>query len=282
MNPKIVYLDQNKWIALAKAAKNPEEESEARSALEFLINERRAGRVLLPLTATNVYETHKINNPERRFDLAYCMTTLGEAYVFRGRHRRLEVEVVDAVRRAYGLSLFEREQHWFLSRVFYESTAEWNDPRLGQVISQTMYDFARSNPQEFLFGFLMDTSDDVRTTAVRQFSQGVDGVRQQIEERRARNAGETESMPPPVGWPTRAEMEAMLSVPDRKTRRGRSEYALLLFLYNTEARASEATQLIVHVEKFFVRNLGGLIHAPDSCAGPAREGDKPHAEHVRG
>jgi integrase/recombinase XerD len=51
------------------------------------------------------------------------------------------------------------------------------------------------------------------------------------------------SMPPPVGWLTRTEMEAMLSVPDRKTRRGRGEYALLLFLYNTGARVSEATQL---------------------------------------
>ena len=40
-------------------------------------------------------------------------------------------------------------------------------------------------------------------------------------------------------------MEAMLAVPDRKTKRGRSEYALLLFLYNTGARVSEATQLKV-------------------------------------
>ena len=53
------------------------------------------------------------------------------------------------------------------------------------------------------------------------------------------------SMPPPVGWLTRAEMEAMLGVPDRKTARGRREHALLLFLYNTGARVSEATQLKV-------------------------------------
>lgn len=51
------------------------------------------------------------------------------------------------------------------------------------------------------------------------------------------------SMPPPIGWLTRADIEAMLAVPDRKTKRGRSEYALLLFLYNTGARVSEATQL---------------------------------------
>jgi site-specific recombinase XerD len=44
------------------------------------------------------------------------------------------------------------------------------------------------------------------------------------------------SIPPPVGWLARAEMEAMLAVPDRKTARGRSEYALLLFLYSAGAR----------------------------------------------
>ena len=42
------------------------------------------------------------------------------------------------------------------------------------------------------------------------------------------------------------------------------------------------SETFVHVEKFFARNLGGLIHARHSCAGPAREGDKPYAEHVRG
>ena len=49
----------------------------------------------------------------------------------------------------------------------------------------------------------------------------------------------------PVGWLTRPEMEAILGVPDRTTERGRREYALLLFLYNTGARVSEAIQLKV-------------------------------------
>ena len=38
---------------------------------------------------------------------------------------------------------------------------------------------------------------------------------------------------------------------------------------------------LVHVEKFFARNLG-VYPCPDSFAGPARKGDKPHVEHVRG
>ena len=60
----------------------------------------------------------------------------------------------------------------------------------------------------------------------------------------------------PVGWLTRREMEAMLAVPDRKTVRGRVEYALLLFLYNTGARVSEATQLKVR-DLQMGRNNGG-------------------------
>jgi site-specific recombinase XerD len=52
-------------------------------------------------------------------------------------------------------------------------------------------------------------------------------------------------MQPSVGWMTRSEMEAMLAVPDKRTERGRHEYALLLFLYNTGARVSEATDLKV-------------------------------------
>lgn len=194
MAKRIVYLDQNKWIALARAAKNPVEKSEGRTALEFLIAERKADRVLIPLTAANIYETHKVNSQERRFDLAYCMTTLGGAYVFRGRHKRLEVEIIDVIRRAYDLTPLVYRDEWFLSQVFYEATAEWDDPRLGPAVSEKMYDFANANPQEFLFRFLMETPESTRTEAVRRFSHGIDDVRQRVEERRLRDAGEKEAL----------------------------------------------------------------------------------------
>ena len=41
------------------------------------------------------------------------------------------------------------------------------------------------------------------------------------------------------------EMDALLAVPDRGRAQGRRDYALLLFLYNTGARASEAAELTV-------------------------------------
>ena len=51
------------------------------------------------------------------------------------------------------------------------------------------------------------------------------------------------AMPQPIAWLTREEVNAMFDVPDRGTVRGRTEHALLRFLYNTGARVSEAAQL---------------------------------------
>src|SRR5262245_4250520 len=43
----------------------------------------------------------------------------------------------------------------------------------------------------------------------------------------------------------KAEMDALLNAPDRQTPQGRRDHALLLFLYNSGARADEAAQLTI-------------------------------------
>ncbi len=48
-----------------------------------------------------------------------------------------------------------------------------------------------------------------------------------------------------VPYLEKVEMDALLNAPDCNTRQGRRDYALLLFLYNTGARASEAAQLTI-------------------------------------
>ena len=46
----------------------------------------------------------------------------------------------------------------------------------------------------------------------------------------------------PVTYLEKAEMDAVLAAPDRSTAQGRRDHGLLLFLYNTGARADEAAQ----------------------------------------
>ena len=49
----------------------------------------------------------------------------------------------------------------------------------------------------------------------------------------------------PLPWLTKAEMEALLRVPNLGTAAGRTEHAMILFLYNTGTRASEVAMLRV-------------------------------------
>lgn len=56
----------------------------------------------------------------------------------------------------------------------------------------------------------------------------------------------------------KAEMDALLKAPDRQMAQGRRDYALLLFLYNTGARANEVAQLTI-------ADLC-LAHAPQGAA----------------
>jgi len=48
---------------------------------------------------------------------------------------------------------------------------------------------------------------------------------------------------PTLPYLEKAELDALLATPDRRRRLGQRDYALLLFLYNTGARADEAAQL---------------------------------------
>jgi integrase/recombinase XerD len=48
---------------------------------------------------------------------------------------------------------------------------------------------------------------------------------------------------PLVTYLEKSEMDSLLAAPDRQTDQGRRDYAVILFLYNTGARADEAAQL---------------------------------------
>ena len=51
--------------------------------------------------------------------------------------------------------------------------------------------------------------------------------------------------PPPMNYLEKGEMKALLAAPDQRDHQGFRDYVLLLFLYNTGARASEAARLTV-------------------------------------
>jgi hypothetical protein len=190
----IVYLDQNKWIELARAIKHPDQHAGLQSLVSRVCAAVRAGSLVLPLTSTNIYETQKVNDAGRRCDLAYVQAALSQGCVVRGRRKRLAIETTIVLADCCKLLLPPHLHRWFLSNVFFEAFCDWGDDRLDFEISENFVNFVRTNPTELLFDFLANLPEDVRKTAVKKFTDGSERLRSMVEDRRAKHAGETKSM----------------------------------------------------------------------------------------
>ncbi len=139
----------------------------------------------------------------------------------------------------------------------YRDTFKLLLPFIGKKVRKSMErleleDVAPSRVLQFLAHLEKDRGCTVQTrnqrlTAIRSFARFVasrDPARldwcMQI-----RSIVTKKTAPQSISWMTKDEMEALLAVPNRRTLRGRNERTLLLFLYNTGARVSEATELQV-------------------------------------
>jgi hypothetical protein len=91
----LVYLDQNHWINLAKAAVGTPAGGPYREALEALREARRSGRAVFPLSLTHLMETSTIPR-RRRTDVANVMEELSAftALISRALVMRLKLEAV--------------------------------------------------------------------------------------------------------------------------------------------------------------------------------------------
>jgi hypothetical protein len=203
-DPKILYLDQNKWIELARSARNPTEHHEARAVLEFIVRKATEGRLLIPLSFTNVYETHKINDPGRRRFLAYVQATLSQGIVFRSIGALLSAQLDDYLCGTFSLPVPQRPDRWFLSKVHLEAVADYDPAVFGREIPERVLEWMRSNPAVALFSFLTNVPERVRRQAVEKYSAGSDDLVARIQQRRALVEGD------PISLRSRAYKAALL------------------------------------------------------------------------
>jgi hypothetical protein len=97
---RLVYLDLNHWIGLAKAAVGHRDGIRHRDGLEAVREAKRSGQYVFPLSAEHYMEISGIADPRQRFDVAAVMEELSgfASLVSRTIVMRLEVEAaVDAV-----------------------------------------------------------------------------------------------------------------------------------------------------------------------------------------
>lgn len=193
-NPRIVFLDQNKWIELLRAEQHPNLYPLQYSVLKNLEADLNKRKIVLPLSSTNIYETYKIAAPDRRAKLALLQARLSNGLVFRGRYARLEAELFDFLGKEYGIARAFRSEWWFLSDVFFEAFMSAEDERINFKISPSVLQVIRRYPAKSLFDYLASAPDEERRLAVRNWSNGSELLRRRVESRRDRHRGESMSI----------------------------------------------------------------------------------------
>jgi len=169
----IVFLDQNQWVKLGRSLKSPQDYQELCELAQRMQKAVNQEKLLVPLTSANIYETSKINRPERRARHAYLLCALSKGRVFRGRQKRLEVEVSRILRDVFDMAPSIESDNWFLSDVFIDAFIEYNDDRIENRVSDRTVSAISGNSTAFLFDFLANQDEETRRSSVRNFTSAL-------------------------------------------------------------------------------------------------------------
>ena len=188
---RILYLDQNAWIALAKGVWDRIEYPREHAALSVVIEALHSRGLLVPLSYANIYETAKINDPSRRRHLAIVQSTISGGRVFRSRSRILSETLKQYLAAYFSLSLDPLPERWFLSDLWFEAAAECSAEQYGFEISDQVLEVVRANPAGALFDYLAAGDEEIRVEAVRLFSASSANLLARLKTSRAIVAGES-------------------------------------------------------------------------------------------
>ena len=189
--PRILFLDQNAWIALAQGSWDWLAFPRQHAALTVIAEALQAKHIIVPLSFANIYETHKINDPIRRGHLARVQATISGGLVFRSRRHIFEQSLARHLCVRLGREVSELAPDWFLSPLFFEGASDYSPAAFGFEISERLLEFIRNNPQAALFDYLVATDEAIRVEAVRRYSAGSAELIERIEARRKLAAGES-------------------------------------------------------------------------------------------
>jgi len=188
---RLVYLDQNAWVTLAKGAWDKARYQEEHEALTKVVGLVKSGSISIPLSFTNIYETLKVNVLQRRANLARTQVMLSGGIVFRGRRRILAETLAAYIADRHEISRPAPPERWFLSDLWFEATSDYSPATYGFAISERLLGLIRQDPGQALFDYLVYGDEDVRLEAVRRYSISSANLISRVESRRTLVAGET-------------------------------------------------------------------------------------------
>lgn len=190
MMSRIVYLDQNAWVALARGSWEKAQFPREHAALAKVVELVRSKEIIVPLSFANIYETAKINNPTRRATIARAQSLISAGWVFRSRRRILTETLTAYIADKNSIARPKPSERWFLSNLWFEAAGEYTPENYGFEISQRLLDTIRKDPARALFDYLAFQDEAVRREVVRRNTASSMELIADIEARRSIAASE--------------------------------------------------------------------------------------------
>jgi hypothetical protein len=181
----IVFLDQNKWIELARVATGKATAGVA-ALYPQLVAAVDAEKVLFPLAVSHVIETSKRNDPVSRALLAETQARLSRGYVYRSRAGRLLVEMRATIRRLFGDPPADLPENWALAAGFMQAFEPMDTLVATPAEAERVHRLNRLiDPRAQYIDYMKNQDDATRRNAHIKFSAGALELVKRIEERRA-------------------------------------------------------------------------------------------------
>lgn len=106
-SPLAIYLDQNKWIDLARAYHGLPNGQKYQEVLTKIISHVKQGKIVLPLSYTHFLETRKSKDLERRERLATVMAELSQGVTISLQSWMTKFELRKAIAKTFEKGVFE-------------------------------------------------------------------------------------------------------------------------------------------------------------------------------
>lgn len=187
---RVIFLDQNKWIDLARGMKDPSHA--AAPVFQQLRQQVEAGRVICPLTITQILETAKRNDLRTRTDVATAQAVLSRGHVYRSRKARLLVEMRIALHKIFDEDPVALPQHWAIVPGFTQAF-ETFDTAVGEPAQVRVTHFLNQHldPAAQYLDFMLNQDDARRREGTLAFAADSAALLTRIEERRGLMTGST-------------------------------------------------------------------------------------------
>lgn len=188
----IVFLDQNKWIDLAKVHSGRTTGGPMVDLFSQLVAAVQQEKVLFPLSASNIIETAKRNDSDSRRHVAETQAILSLGCVYRSRAVRMTVELRAAIRRRFGMEPIDMPPYWALAPGFIHAFEPMDELVATQEEpTSVLQPKSTLNPAELYLDYMIHQDDSHRREANSTLTKGLSDLVSRIESRRERLANES-------------------------------------------------------------------------------------------